>query len=191
MGESSAFPSSFAKVVRKSLGEVIPLYFLPITLLEPRRKAHNVTHIFKTFRKRIKVTYNHKTYHPKFSFTMIEVMIIVAIIGIISTIVTPYFINYRYKSRIASIIDTGEGIRAAFATYVSSEHHVPKETDVLKDISALSYCHKYNYKALDTDNDGAKESYKLLCEIPPDPKAQKRITLIITPDGITQSEDDK
>src|SRR5262245_36455856 len=142
MSKSVVFPYTFVQVVRKSLGEVISLYFLPITLLKPQSKVHNVIHIFKTFKekKRIKATPNYKKYYPRFSFTLTEAMITMAIIGVMSSIFIPNFISFRGKSRIAAIVATGEGIRAAFASFVSSEHHVPKEADVLRDISALSYC---------------------------------------------------
>ncbi|WP_217515739.1 pilin [Vibrio metschnikovii] len=69
-----------------------------------------------------------KTHYTKQQgFTLIELMIVVAIIGVLAAIAVPQYQNYVAKSEASSALATISGIRTNVETYVLGEGKFPED----------------------------------------------------------------
>jgi type IV pilus assembly protein PilA len=74
---------------------------------------------------------NKKDYLDCRGFTLIELMIVIAIIGILAAIAIPNFINYRKKAKIAGAATDIKNFEKGFVAYALDEGEFPNDSHIV------------------------------------------------------------
>jgi len=132
-------------------------------------------------------------------FTLVELMIVVAIIAILAAMTVPSFITYRDKARVAYAIGSSEAIRAALASYAAaSVENVYPSTGTISDFSSLRLVVNEHggmlpvnalftvsgYAFYDTDGDNINDTYSMRLIVNGVSGSIVGAQLLITPQGI-------
>ena len=64
-------------------------------------------------------------------FTLIELMVVIAIIGIIAAIAIPNFISYRKKAKIAKVVSNFKYFEKGFIAYAIDEGDFPNDSHIV------------------------------------------------------------
>jgi prepilin-type N-terminal cleavage/methylation domain-containing protein len=132
-------------------------------------------------------------------FTMIELILIMAVIAILAAIAVPNFLTYRDMSRVSQVIGSSESIRAALASYAAEnpQNDYPPTTAIsnfndlrlvvnanggMLPTDAIFAVNHYSF--YDSDGDTVADTYSMRLIVQGVPGDVRGAQLLITPQGI-------
>ena len=134
-------------------------------------------------------------------FSLVELMIVVAIIGILAAAAVPNFINYRNKSRVAAGVGAGATMRASMASYAAdspgngfpSTSTITNQTTLLAVVNANGSSFSTTLPgfalvsyAASLDSEGTAISYTITFTVPGVPNTMVGSEIVVTDQGITK-----
>lgn len=131
--------------------------------------------------------------------SLIELMVVIAIMASLAAMAVPTFVTYRDRSRVAQVVGSSEAIRAALASYAASNaQNAYPSTGTITDFNSLRLVVNAHggmlgtgtgfsvdhYDFYDSDGDGIADSYSMRLIVDGVAHAMAGAQLLLTPQGI-------
>lgn len=132
-------------------------------------------------------------------WTLIELMIVTAILGVLAAIAVPNFFAQRNKARVGATVSSGESIRTAFASFAATSisNHYPADASITTYTNLTSYVnpnggtlpthpafHLIQYSTADRDGDNYADDYSMRFSVAGVDAPIRGAQVIVTPRGI-------
>jgi len=132
-------------------------------------------------------------------FTLIELMIVTAIMATLAALAVPTLMTYRDRSRVTQVVGSSEVIRAAFASYAaSSPGNAYPLTGAITDFNSLRLVVNIHggrlpstaiftvnsYDFYDSDGDGVADTYSMRLSVIGVTSSVTGSQILLTPEGI-------
>ena len=132
-------------------------------------------------------------------WTIIELMIVTAVLGILAAIAVPNFFAQRNKARVAATVSSCEGIRTALAAFAADSiaNHSPGQASITNyhelttfvnpnggTLPDLPSFHLIQYTTADRDGDNFADDYSIRFSVAGVDSPIRGAQVIVTPEGI-------